>query len=155
MEKVKVFVTGLAGAFFSWLGILAIPVLLMIGTNILDYVTGLLASPHRGENVNSYKGIRGIIKKVCMWLLVVVGAMIDQLILYATDTVGLTIQINFLVATIVAVWIICNEIISILENMVDIGVNIPPFLLPLVKNIKKQTENRIDTDEEESEWDGK
>ena len=36
----------------------------------------------------------------------------------------------------VAIWIICNELISILENMVDIGINMPAFLLPLIKNLK-------------------
>ncbi|MEY8494039.1 phage holin family protein, partial [Lachnospiraceae bacterium 29-91] len=43
-------------------------------------------------------------------------------------------------ACIVALWIICNEIISILENVKDMGVYIPGFLEPLVKNIKSQVE---------------
>lgn len=43
-----------------------------------------------------------------------------------------------------------NEIISILENMVDIGIQIPSFLLPLVKNIKSQTEHFAGSDQKES-----
>lgn len=39
-----------------------------------------------------------------------------------------------------ALWIICNEIISILENVKDMGVNTPGFLEPLVRNIKSQVE---------------
>ena len=77
---------------------------------------------------------------MCMWLLIVVGAIIDQTLLYASDIVGITLPFTFLVACIVALWIICNEIISILENVKDMGVSIPGFLEPLVKNIKSQVE---------------
>lgn len=84
--------------------------------------------------------MRGIAKKVCMWLLVVVGAIVDELIKYATQTMGFNIQIPFIVATLVAVWIVVNEIISILENIVDIGIDLPPFLMPIVRRIKKEVE---------------
>ena len=77
-----------------------------------------------------------------MWLLVVIGAIIDQLIVYATDQFHIVIPGEFLVACVVAIWIICNELISILENLKDIGVNIPSFLDPLVKNIKTQVEDK-------------
>lgn len=107
---------------------------------MIDYATGLMASQNRKEDINSYKSIRGIMKKVCMWLLVVVGAIIDQLLLYASDTIGIALPFTFLVACVVAIWIICNEIISILENVKDMGVILPTFLEPLVKNIKSQVE---------------
>ena len=42
----------------------------------------------------------------------------------------------------------CNEIISILENIIDIGVSVPAFLMPLVKNIKSQTEKIADMNDE-------
>lgn len=84
-------------------------------------------------------------------MLVVVGAIIDQLILYASDTVGVTMPFTFLVACIVAIWIICNEIISILENMKDMGVILPAFLEPLVKNIKSQVEDKAAVDKEKNE----
>ena len=71
-----------------------------------------------------------------MWMLVVVGAIVDQLLLYACETMGYQIHLSFFVACVVAIWIICNELISILENMVDIGINMPAFLLPLIKNLK-------------------
>ncbi len=142
MNKVKSTITALFSIVSGWLGILAIPMLLLVISNLIDYATGLVAIPNRGEKVNSYKSFRGIAKKICMWLLVGVGAMIDKLLLYAGETVGITLPFTFLIACVVAVWLICNEIISILENMVDIGVKIPPFLTPLVKNIKKQVEDK-------------
>lgn len=150
MEKIKAFFITAFSAIFSWLGVLAVPVFLLVGCNLIDYITGLLAAKYRDEAVSSYKGIRGIIKKVCMWLLIGVGWMMDTLLKYTVTTVGLTIELPFIVATVVAVWLICNELISILENMIDIGVNIPPFLMPLVKRIKNQVEEKTDIVNEES-----
>ena len=154
MEHATYIKTGFTAVFAfvsSLLGVLAIPVILMVACNIIDYATGLMASPYRSQDINSYKSVRGIMKKVCMWLLVIVGAVIDQLIAYAGNVVGYTFPFTFLVACIVAIWIICNEIISILENIKDMGVSIPGFLEPLVRNIKSQVEDKIAIDEDQED----
>lgn len=151
-EQFKKILTTVGGILSSLLGILYIPVMLMVCCNVIDYTTGLMAVKYREDNmISSYKSFKGIAKKVSMWLLVVVGAIIDELIRYAAQTVGITVPFTFLIACVVAVWLICNELISILENIKDIGVNIPTFLLPLVKNIKSQTESAVDIDDKESE----
>lgn len=144
MDRLKIIFVTMWSALLSVLGILAIPVLLLVSCNVIDYVTGIMAAKYREQNVDSYKGIRGIAKKVCMWLLVVVGAIVDQLLKYASATVGITIPFTFLVACVVAVWLICNELISILENISDIGINLPPFLDGIIKNLKHQVETKAD-----------
>ncbi|MCM1112861.1 MAG: phage holin family protein [Muribaculum sp.] len=153
MEKIKVTMTAVISAIMSCLGILAVPVFLLVGCNVIDYLTGLAAAPYRTEQVSSYKGIRGIYKKVCMWILVLIGAWVDILIQYAVEVAGVQIDLPFVVATVVAVWLVVNEIISILENIIDIGVKLPPFLLPAVKYIKKQVEEVADVVQEEKEKD--
>lgn len=146
MEKMKAAITAVTSALMSWLGILAIPVFLLVGCNVIDYATGLCASKYREEGgITSYRSIRGIIKKVCMWLLVLLGSFIDILINYSVECAGMDLKIPFVVATVVAVWLVVNEIISILENMLDIGVSMPPFLMPVVKYIKKQVEIKAET----------
>jgi toxin secretion/phage lysis holin len=152
--QIKAIFTAIFSLISSMLGVLAIPVILMVLCNVIDYITGLMASTYRSQDINSYKSIKGIKKKVAMWLLVVVGAIIDQLVIYATETAGITVKFTFLVACVVAIWIICNEIISILENIKDMGVCLPGFLQPLVENIKSQVEDKTtikDTDENDSE----
>lgn len=151
VNKIKAFFTAVVSLMTSLFGILTIPILLMVAANVIDYITGLIAAPKRAEGLNSYKGMRGILKKVCMWLLVVVGAIIDQLIFYASGILGITMPFTFLVACIVAIWIVCNEILSILENLKDIGVPMPDFLQPLVDNIKSQAEGKIKIESEEKE----
>lgn len=140
MSRFKVTFTAITAFLSSLLGILYIPVLLMVSCNIIDYITGLLAVQYRNDKLNSYRSIRGITKKVCMWLLVIVGAIIDRLMQYASETIGIQPPLKFLVACVVCMWIICSELLSILENIVDIGVPLPPFLMPLVKMLKDQAE---------------
>lgn len=148
---VKSAIVAVTSAISAALGILYVPVLLMVVCNIIDYITGLMASVNRSEGISSYKSMKGIMKKVAMWLLVVVGAIVDHLIIYCTDVVGIDLHINFIVAAVVAVWITCNELISILENLVDIGVKIPDFLMKIVVNLESQINKRAgDYDEDKS-----
>lgn len=142
IDYFKTVITAVGALVSSALGVLAIPILLMVMCNVMDYVTGLMASPYRKEDINSYKSIKGIFKKVGMWILVVVGAVIDQLLVFTSPAVKMGETFSYLVASIVALWIVCSEIISILENLQDIGVAIPVFLHPLVKHIRSQVEEK-------------
>lgn len=146
-NTVKMIITAVGSFLSSILGVLYIPVLLLVASNIIDYATGLMASPYRKQDINSYKSIRGITKKIGMWLLVVVGAIIDELIIYSVEMLGYAAPFTFLVACVVAIWIICNECISILENLKDMNVKIPPFLQPLLKNIRSQAEAKVEIKE--------
>lgn len=145
MDKIKAVFIAIFAALSAWLGILAIPVLLLVGANIVDYVTGLFAAKYRGQAVSSYKSFKGIAKKINMWLLVGVGAMIDCLLDFASANIGISIHFGFLIACAVAAWLIFNELISILENVRDIGTPLPPFLLKLITYLKGKVENKVDS----------
>lgn len=151
MDKVKAMVIAAFTALTSWLGILAIPMYLLVGLNLVDYITGVGAAKYRNEKISSYKGFRGITKKICMWLLVGLGAAIDWLLLYAAGTVGIRVPFTFIVASLAAVWLICNEIISILENIADIGVDMPPFMMKLVVLLKGKAEEQGDMEQKPEE----
>lgn len=144
MGKIKGIFIAIGSAISSFLGILFIPVLLMVLCNFIDYITGIFAAPKRGEKINSSIGWHGIVKKVCMWLLVVVGVIIDELISYTINTIGWDIPFTFVVACVVCIWIICNELLSILENLKDIGVPLPAFLAKIVVYIKSKAEQKAD-----------
>lgn len=147
MEQVnnaKIMIIAIGSAISSLLGVLAFPCWLMVISNLFDYATGLIASKFRNQDINSYRSIRGIFKKVAMWALVAVGAILDEIIKYSTAQIVVDVKIQFLIASIVSIWITCNEVISILENIQDIGVPIPKFLKPLVKNIRSQVESKAD-----------
>lgn len=148
MEKIKVpFVAALA-AVTAWLGALAVPVYLLVLANGIDYATGIAASVCRSEPVSSYRGIRGILKKVCMWLLVAVGGMIDLLADYAAQQGGISLPFHCAAASFCAVWLVCNELLSILENVAATGVQLPPFLAKLAVYFKEQAERLSPGDDE-------
>lgn len=144
MDKLKVSVIAVFTALSAWLGVLAVPALLLVAVNIIDYGTGLAAAKFRSQKISSYKSFRGIAKKICMWLLVAVGAIFDCLLAYAAQQAGTVLKFGYAVASLVAVWLICNEIISILENISDIGVALPPFLVKIAGSLKSQVESKID-----------
>lgn len=144
MEKIKAVIVAAWGAFLGFLGVLAVPVFLLVGCNVMDYLTAFLACKYKGVTFESSKSFRGIAKKIMMWLLVVVGAVVDRLLIYAAEVAQVRAPFKFLVACVAAVWLICNELLSILENIKAAGVALPPFLEPLIKNIKKQTEEKTE-----------
>ena len=148
IETIKIFFITLFTAITSYMGILAIPVYILIGLEIFDYITGLTAAKYRNQKVNSYIGIKGIFKKVGMLSLVGMGAVIDWLLKYAGERVDINITAQFIIASLIAVWLICNELISILENLKDIGVPFPQFMLKIIENIKSKTEAKGDSDKE-------
>lgn len=144
MDKMKAWLVAGFAALSSWLGILAIPVYLLVLVNVIDYVTGIVAAVYRKEAVSSCRGIQGIVKKICMWLLVGVGSIIDILVAYGAEQAGLSLHFGYAVGSLVAVWLICNELISILENVADIGVQMPSFLMKLVDRLKGQVETQAE-----------
>lgn len=141
MTKIKAAFVTTISVLFNFLGILAIPIFILLGCNIFDYWTGINAAPARAETVKSYKSIRGIVKKVCMYILIIVGWFVDTLI-GTTLAHLIVITIPPVFAITITCWLIFNEIISILENVDDIGANIPPFLMPLMKRIRGQIEEK-------------
>ena len=85
---IKAIFTAVFAFLSALLGVLAVPVILLVACNLIDYATGLMASKYRAQDINSYKSIRGIFKKVSMWLLVVVGAIIECFYMHQLQLVG-------------------------------------------------------------------
>ena len=123
----------------NYLGIVTIPIVILIISMIVDYATGMAAAWCNAE-LSSQKGIKGIVKKVSYLALVLAAMMIDWLIYCGLNQIGITMSYNVFFAVLVAVWLIVNELISILENLFRIGVPIPNFLTKIIQKIKVTVE---------------
>lgn len=141
MEKVKITLSGIIAVITAHLGILAMPVYTLVFLNIADYSTGIVAAYYRGEKVCSKTGFRGIAKKVCMWLLITVGVIIDKMLVYTASVAHIELSLSFAVGCFVAIWLICNEVISIMENISAIGVKVPGFLTTIAEVVKEKLKN--------------
>lgn len=149
MKNIKAWIIGAFAVLTSWLGNLAIPVYILVACNIFDYITGVTAAKNRGKVVSSSYGFMGIVKKIFMWLLIVIGVFIDIILQYIVENLNIPIVLPYIVGCVVAIWLVLNEIISILENLNDIGVPMPPFLMPLVQRLKVQVEKKTEEESEE------
>lgn len=55
---------------------------------------------------------------------------------------NITVNYNMWFGLLVAVWLIINEMISILENLSKLGVPIPEFLTKIIQRLKNSTERK-------------
>lgn len=147
MENIKNTVAAIIAAFFSFFGLLAVPLLLLPLCNIIDWVTGIAASKIQKVKITSEESYIGIVKKVSMYLLIIVGWVLDLLIEYIMTNMSITLVLPKIVACFVAVWLVLNELISITENIDVIGVHVP-FLSPIMHLIKDKVEDAADTENE-------
>jgi len=96
---------------------------------VIDYVAGVM-SAFVDKRLDSAIGVRGIAKKVGMFLLVALAAIIDQ-------SAGLDAPI---LRTVTIWFLIANEGLSITENLAGLGVPIPPALLTALDRLRDKGE---------------
>ena len=127
----------------AYLQIIAVPVFVLIAVMILDYLSGMSAAYVGGE-LSSKKGITGILKKVGYLALVCVGIGVDFIIRYCLEQIGVNFEVKMLFGLIVTVWLIINELLSILENLSRMGVPVPKWLTKITNKLKVTVEDKAD-----------
>ena len=133
-----------------YLGMVAVPIVVLMIAMIIDYVTGMVSAWHKAE-LSSKKGIFGIVKKISYLGLVCVGMGVDWLIYSGLHSVGVDLGYTIFFGVLVTIWLIINELISILENLGTIGVPLPKFLLKIIKKLKTTTENKVESEDEKDD----
>lgn len=130
-----VLLTGAAAYFRQLLA----PVIVLLIVMIIDYVTGMVQA-WASSTLSSRVGIMGIIKKIGYLLAIAVAVVVDYLIASTAARAGANLTDWYAFGLLVTIWLILNECISILENLSEIGVPLPGFLIAIVKKLKKTTE---------------
>ena len=124
-NSATIFIGGAVGYFFGgWTMALSILLTLVV----IDFFTGWLASGVEGK-LSSAVGFKGIVKKVFIFVLVVIGNFVDQLT-----------GMNSAVMNAVIFFFSANEILSIIENASRVGLPVPSFLKKAVEIIKQKGE---------------
>lgn len=124
------FVIALLGGWLGWfLGGWDAPVSALVLCVTIDYITGVMCAISE-QNVSSEVGYKGLFRKVAIFMLVGIGAMIDQQIIHAGN----------MLRTAVIFYYISNEGISILENTSRLGVPYPPKLKVVLEQLKENEE---------------
>ena len=142
----KTTLTVICTALVSYFGQLTAPLLVLLCAMALDYVTGIVKAYILSE-LNSKIGLKGIVKKLCYMAMVAVGAGVDYLLRGALVQAGIDLHVELFCGLLVAIWLIINELISILENLAAIGVPGFPRLSKVLERLKN-TVNREGKEEE-------
>lgn len=138
MEKesfIKLTISTAIAYLSAKLGILLPVLLILLLVMIGDYSTGMLKARYLGE-INSRKGMWGVIKKAMYGVVVAVAMVSDWIIINVAEKIGVNIPLTTFFGLLVAIWLIVNECISILENLIKLDVPMPGFLKSLVSRLK-------------------
>ena len=92
---------------------------------ILDYISGVLMAIQQ-KKLSSKIGFSGIAKKTMIFVLVALGSTLDQYIFGSGQTIR----------TMIIIFYLTNEGISILENVTEMGLPIPEKLKNILLNLK-------------------
>lgn len=133
-----------------YLGVLVVPIIMLTVAMIIDYGTGMAAAWKKSD-LSSKKGVAGIVKKLGYLVLVCVGMLVDWLIFSGLQAFSAGEAYKFSFGLLVAIWLIINELISILENLGTLGVPVPNFLIKVIKRLKITAENAAESEEEKNE----
>ncbi len=108
---------------------------------LLDVVTGLLKAKASHE-INSNAGYKGFWRKLSLFAGLLFGCFLDYFSTYLLSLNAewsLSFSIPF--GTIIGIYFILNECISILENLYACGVKLPAFIVKALKTAAEQADN--------------
>ena len=130
-EAVKLVLAGVGTGGIYLFGAWDVILKALIALVVIDYVTGVMAA-FVEKTLNSEIGTRGIIKKVCIFLVIAIANIVDI-------STGLD---ELYLRTAVIWFFIANESLSALENMGRLGVPLPEFLKQSLEKLNKGNAGR-------------
>lgn len=111
--------------------------IILVAIMAIDYITGII-SAIVNHNLNSRRGAKGIWKKIAYILGILLAFAVDYLISTVTSY-----NTRFACSFLIMAWYGVNEVLSILENLTEIGVPFPEFLTARLEQFR----NKIDKGE--------
>ena len=94
---------------------------------VLDYISGVIKA-YVAKELSSKIGVKGIIKKVAVLLIVMLAVLVDRV----TGETGA-------IRTLVIYYFVANEGLSVLENLAKAGVPVPQTIKKALKVMKKES----------------
>lgn len=114
--------------------------------NVIDWGTGWMKS--RINNVeNSKAGLKGVLKKLGYWLMIMVAFGASAAFVEIGKTIGVDLGITTLLGWFVLASLLVNEIRSVCENFTEMGIKVPRILtegLEVANKVVNQEEGDTD-----------
>lgn len=112
--------------------------------NVVDYATGIIKAKFYQKNESSAVGAKGILKKVMYWVVIGIAFFISDCFIGFGEILGLNLNFLILLGWFVLASYVINEIRSILENCVVMGINVPEFLIKGLDITQKLMSSKTD-----------
>ncbi|WP_312444807.1 phage holin family protein [Lacrimispora sp.] len=153
MDKKK-FEVGITGIIGTWImdkySLLFPAIILLMILMVIDYISGMLAAKKEAiEHPNnkrygwsSKKSIIGIYKKVSYILIILVSISTDFMLHKFAGEIGVNYKYTSIFTLLVSVWLIINELLSILENAGRMGAKLPNFLKKILTELQNDIDNK-------------
>ena len=135
MDKIiKGGVAALLGLGASFIGAYAPIFICVCVVIVFDVTSGLIKSKVTGVPISSQAGTMGFWKKMALFLALFFGIFLDVFIPIMLGIVDLDLPFKLPIGTIVGVYIVINESISIIENINAASPNtLPKWIKKLLK----------------------
>lgn len=117
--------------------------------NVIDYVTGYCKAKFYNKNESSAIGAKGIVKKVWYWVVIGLAFFISTCFVYMGETIGVDLSFVQLFGWFTLATYLINEIRSILENLVEMNVKVPQFLIAGLDITQKLLDTKTEIKESE------
>lgn len=127
-ETICAILSGISTALIYLLGGFDVALNCLLIAIVLDYVSGLIKA-YNTKTLSSRIGLRGLLKKLGILILVMVAVLVDRV----TGNSGA-------IRTVIIYYFVANEGLSIIENLGAAGIPIPKFLKKALKALKKEND---------------
>jgi toxin secretion/phage lysis holin len=125
-ELFNAIVATICTGFIYLIGGFDVAMVCLLVAIVLDYLSGMIKA-YETKTLSSQIGLRGILKKVGVLLVVMLSVLIDRV----TGETGA-------IRTLVIYYFVANEGLSIVENLAQAGVPIPQSIKKALKALKKE-----------------
>lgn len=122
-----------------------------LSMNVIDYITGYCKAKFYVKNESSAIGAKGILKKVWYWVVIGIAFFVSFCFVDMGQVIGIDLSFVQLFGWFTLATYLINEVRSILENLIQMNVNVPAFLVKGMAVAEKLLEAKTQENEEEME----
>lgn len=129
LDKYNTIVGGIIAVFSFLFGEHWILFALFLLCNAIDYLTGIVKAK-LSKTESSDIGLLGIIKKFSYWIIILIAFLASYVFVeLGNEFLGIDLSVTKILGWFTLATLFVNECRSILENLVEIGVDVPEILI--------------------------
>ena len=119
--------------------------------NIFDWLTGWY-KPRRARQESSAVGLKGIVKKLGYWILIAAAFIVSTVFVkLGQDVLHVDLAFLNMIGWFTLACLMVNEVRSIIENLVELGYNVPLVLIKGLAVTEELINKTTELEEERNE----